>query len=100
MSLIAFNCTHSHAVFGVYCYLRQMDEFDCLRAYKRECGGGEPGNEATVCARGQTNQLAKKLVSLLIDIYIRLYRDWKRTHKNIHVRCGLGSVNSPYIVCY
>ena len=34
-----------------------------------------------------------------IDI-IRLYRDWKRTHKNIHARCSLGSVNSPYIVCY
>ena len=44
-------------------------------------------------------QRAHANVNIIIDI-IRLYRDWKRTRKNIHACCGLGSVNSPYIVCY
>ena len=48
------------------------------------------------CAK---NLMRYAINSAVIDI-IRLYRDWKRTRKNIHACCGLGSVNSPYIVCY
>ena len=59
------------------------------------CSDFGPRNFASFSAEYETGRYECSTIDI-----IRLYRDWKRTRKNIHACCGLGSVNSPYIVCY
>ena len=37
MSSIAFDCTQRHVVFEEQCYMREIDEFDCLQLHSKTC---------------------------------------------------------------